>query len=62
MEVSTTSQKIDGLDRWKVEDAARSLKDAQKIIIDKKLLKAAKKLLLQEQKATNKAVDWTNNI
>jgi hypothetical protein len=60
--IGESQKKIDGFDKWIVEDAARSLRKAQEILAQPKLLKAAKKILTQEKKATTKALDWADNL
>lgn len=55
-------EKFDGIEKWKVRDAAETLKRAFEIRQDKKLLKAARKMLLQETKAAEKALNWSGGI
>lgn len=56
------SETIDGIDRWKVENAAETLQRAEDIQQDKKLFAAAKKVLMEKQKAIKRALDWADNL
>jgi hypothetical protein len=51
-----------GMDKWELEEAARTLERAQEIALEPKLLTAARKLLRFQEKAKKKAIDWAENI
>lgn len=55
-------KKIDGFDKWVVEDAARTIRRAQEIIAQPKLLKVVQRMLKQQKQATDKALDWASNL
>jgi len=57
-----TVETIDGIERWKVEDAASTLQRVMEIKQDAKLWKTALKVLKEKEKATQKAVDWAENL
>lgn len=56
------SDKIDGLDKWEVEEAARTLQRAFEIRQNKKLLNAAIKVLKKTRTAAEKALKWSDQI
>lgn len=53
--ISETNNKIDGIDKYKVESAADTLIRAEEVKLDKKLLAAARKVI-------NKRMEAINNI
>lgn len=53
---------IDGIDAWKVRDAANTLQQALKIRGDKKLFNAARKVLRENLTAARKAITWADNL
>ena len=55
-------EKIDGIDKWEVENAADTLQRALEIQADKKLVKAALKVLKKKSEASQKAVKWADGI
>lgn len=54
--------KYAGIDKWEVENAARTLEEAQEIALKPKLLAAARKMLRFQQRAKKKAIDWAEKI
>lgn len=55
-------KKIDGIDRWQVENAADTIQRAMEIKQDKKLFKAALKCLKQKKEAVQTAVKWADGL
>lgn len=55
-------EKINGLPKWEVENAADTLRRAYEIAGKPKLFKAAKKQLLMMKKATDKALNWAEKM
>jgi hypothetical protein len=55
-------EKIDGFDKWEVEDAARTLTRAFEIKKKPKLLRAALKVVGQQKKAAEAVQGWASNI
>jgi len=53
---------IDGIDKYKVENAADTLMRAQEIMADEKLKKAAMTILKKKKTATEKAVSWADGL
>ena len=53
---------IDGIDKYKVENAAETLMRAQEIMADSKLKSAAMKILKKKKAATEKAVSWADGL
>ena len=53
--MSDSNEKIDGMDKWEVEDAARTLRKAAELQGNDKLLTAAKKQLDREAEDIEKA-------
>ena len=56
------TEKIGGIDKWEVEDAARTLARAQEILADEKMKKAALKVLKKNKKAVTKAITWADGL
>jgi len=54
--------KIDGIDKWEVEDAARTLTKAFEIKSKSKLLKAALKLVKQQRDAAMAVQGWAGKL
>lgn len=54
--VEEKPEKIDGFDRWDVENWARTLRDAQEIQNDSKKLQAATNQLKRDQEETAKTI------
>lgn len=55
-------QKIDGIDKWEVEEAARTLTRAFEIKKKPKLLAAALKVVEQQRKAAQEVKGWAGNL
>lgn len=55
---SPTSRKIDGIDKWEVEEAARTLIRAFEIQATPKLFDAAMKVVNAKASAAKKTADW----
>ena len=55
-------KKIDGFDEWEVRNAADVLRQAQEIRLKSKLFRAAQKELRRQQRATQKALDWSAKL
>ena len=53
---------IDGIDKWKVENAAETLQRVMEIRQDKKLFAAALKVLKEKRQAVKKTLDWADNL
>jgi hypothetical protein len=60
--IENKSPKIDGIDKWEVESAADTIARAMEIKNDKKLFKAALKVLKQKKKSTEQAVKWADGL
>ena len=60
-EVAKTAPKINGKDKWEVENAADTLRRAEEIKTDAQLFKAAKKELLRRLKQTQKVLNQAVN-
>ena len=59
-EVATMKEKkVDGFDKWEIENAASTLKQAEEIKAKPKLLALAKKELTKQLNATKKALNLT---
>jgi len=56
------SPKIDGMDKWEVEDGARTLRRAFEIRDKPKLFKAALKIVRKEQEAGKKMLGWAGKL
>jgi len=56
------SPKINGIDKWEVEDAARTLRRAFEIKADSKLFKEALKIVRKEQKAGKQMLGWAGGL
>ncbi len=56
------SPKIDGIDKYEVENAAETLRRTQELRLKPKLLTAARKVLRQQQKATQQALNWAAKL
>ena len=50
----STADKPEGNDKWKIQDALRTIKDAEKFKQDKVLMKGVKALAREEAKALDK--------
>ena len=59
---SPKMEMIDGIDKYKVENAADTLMRAQEIMADEKLKKAAMTILKKKKTATEKAVSWADGL
>lgn len=55
-------EKINNIDKWKVESAASTLQEAMEIAKDKKLLKAALKVVKEKQAASKEVISWAANL
>jgi len=53
---------IGGIDKWEVEEAARTLERAQEIVAVEKMKKAALKVLKKNKKAVTKAITWADGL
>ena len=62
MTAMEVSPKLFGMDKWEVENAARTLREAYELANKPKLLEAAKKLLKQQQVAGKKAISLAENL
>ena len=55
-------EKIDGIDKWEVENAADTLRRAFEIKANPKLLRAAMKVVRKRQEADKKVMGWAGKL
>lgn len=56
------AEKIDGIDKWEVEEAARTLTKAFEIKSKPKLMAAALKVVQEQKEAAQKVQGWAGKM
>ena len=61
-ESSSPTNKIQGFEKWEIEDAARTIQRAMELKAKPKLLKLALTEIKKQEKAAKEAVSWADNL